>query len=85
MLTKNGIRTLVDVVIVDPTQMDLFPWFYTIIGFDAFDVAQAKERSYYDRHPIDKFLLLVIKIFIYINMLTCFYMIVPMPFEAWNN
>jgi hypothetical protein len=52
VLTKDDIHTLVDVVIIDPTQMDLFPRFYTTIGFDAFDAAQAKERSYYDRHTL---------------------------------
>jgi hypothetical protein len=63
VLTKDGIRTLANVVIADLTQADLLPWFYTTQGFIAFDVAQAKERGYHNRHPIDQFFLLVIEVF----------------------
>jgi hypothetical protein len=48
VLTKNGIRILVDVVIVDPTRVDLLPRSCAIEGFVAFDVTQAKERSYHN-------------------------------------
>jgi hypothetical protein len=46
--TKNGIRTLVDIVIADPMQLDLLPQSCTIQGFATFDVIQAKERSYHN-------------------------------------
>jgi hypothetical protein len=40
--TKNGIHTLSDVVIVAPTQVNLFCQSYTSQGFLAFKIAQAK-------------------------------------------
>jgi hypothetical protein len=44
VLTKDGIRTLIDVVIVDPTPIDLFPQSCTTQGFAASNVSQAKEE-----------------------------------------
>jgi hypothetical protein len=38
VLTKNGIHTLVDITIVDPTQANLLPRSYAIIGFSTFNV-----------------------------------------------
>jgi hypothetical protein len=52
VLTKEGIHTLVDVVIVDPTQIDLLPQSYTIQRFVASNVIQAKERNYRSQHPL---------------------------------
>jgi hypothetical protein len=46
VLTKDGIYTLVDFVIADPR--NLFPQFCAIQRFVAFDVVQAKERSYHN-------------------------------------
>jgi hypothetical protein len=46
MFTNDGIHTLVDVVITEPTQANLFPWSCTTQGFGTSDVAQAKEMSY---------------------------------------
>jgi hypothetical protein len=46
MLTKDDICTLTDIVIADRTQADLLPQSYTTQGFVAFDVTQAKEKSY---------------------------------------
>jgi hypothetical protein len=46
MFTKNGFRTLVNIVIVDPTRADLLPRSYATQGFIAFDVTQAKEWCY---------------------------------------
>jgi hypothetical protein len=57
VFTKDGIRTLADVVIVDPTQAYLLPRSCTTQGFPTFDVAQAKERNYHNWHPNDQFLL----------------------------
>jgi len=45
VLTKDGIRTLTNVVIVDPMQADLFPQSCVIQGFVSSDTTQAKERS----------------------------------------
>jgi hypothetical protein len=42
VLTKNGIHTLVDDVIADPTRTNLFPWFCTTQGFSIFEVTQVK-------------------------------------------
>jgi hypothetical protein len=56
VLTKEGIHTLTDVVIVDPTQVDLLPWSCTIQRFTASDKIQAKENSYHNQHPINQFL-----------------------------
>jgi hypothetical protein len=48
VFTKNDIRTLVDIVIANPMQVDLLPQSCTIQGFATFDVAQAKEKNYHD-------------------------------------
>jgi len=48
VLIIDGIRTLANVVIVDPTCVDPFPQSCTIQGFATFDVAQAKEMNYCD-------------------------------------
>ncbi len=45
VFTKNGIHTLVDVVIADSTQANLFPWSYATQRFVAFNVAQAKKKE----------------------------------------
>jgi hypothetical protein len=59
VLTKDGICTLVDVVIA----RDLFPRSCATQGFVASNVAQAKERNYHNRHPSDQFLSLAIEVF----------------------
>jgi hypothetical protein len=46
MFTKDGIRTLVIIIIADPTQVDLLSWSYITQGFVASNVVQAKERSF---------------------------------------
>jgi hypothetical protein len=63
MLTKNGIRTLADIVIADPMWANLLPWSYATQGFAASNVVQAKERSYHNRHPTNQFLPLAIELF----------------------
>jgi hypothetical protein len=54
VFTKDGFHTLIDIDIVigGPMHMDLFIWSCTIQGFPTSDVAQAKEKSYYDQHPL---------------------------------
>jgi hypothetical protein len=63
VFTKDGICTLTNIVIIDPTCPDLLLWSYTTQGFVAFDAIQAKKRSYCNLHPIDQFLPLVIEVF----------------------
>jgi hypothetical protein len=46
MLTKDGSRTLINVIIVDPTRAYLFPRSCATQKFVASDVTQAKGRSY---------------------------------------
>ncbi len=48
VLTKNGIRTLTDIVIADPTRANLLPRSCTTQGFATLDVVQAKERKYHN-------------------------------------
>jgi len=43
--------------------VNLFPWSCAIQGFVTSNVAQAKERSYRNQHPINQFLPLTIEIF----------------------
>jgi hypothetical protein len=67
MFTKDGIRTLVNVVIVNPTRANWFPQSCTTQGFVTLDAAQAKERSYHNQHPIYEFLPLAIEVFGYLH------------------
>ncbi len=48
MFTKDDIHTLDDIVIVDPTRAYLFPRSCAIQGFATLDVAQVKEKKYYN-------------------------------------
>jgi hypothetical protein len=61
--TKDGIHTLVDVVIIDPTRMDLFFRSCATQGFATFDATQAKKRGYHNQHPTNPFLPLAIEVF----------------------
>jgi len=82
----NNIYILANVVIVDPTWTDLFPWFCAIQGFIISNVVQAKEKSYSNWHPTDQILPLVIEIFDYLHKhADVFYRIMPMPFGAWRG
>jgi len=60
---KDDIHTLVDIVIANPTWMDLFPRFCATQGFITFNITQGKKRNYCNWHPIDQFLPLTIEIF----------------------
>jgi hypothetical protein len=55
--------TLANIVIVDPTQVDLLHWFCAIQGFATSDAIQAKERSYCNQHLTDQFFPLTIEVF----------------------
>ncbi len=63
VFTKDGIHTLVGVVIANPMHADLFPWSCTIQRFDASDAIQTKESNYCDQYPTNQFLLLTNEVF----------------------
>jgi hypothetical protein len=63
MLTKNGVCILVNIIIVNPTCVNLLPQFFTTQKFVTSNAAQAKEMSYHDQHPTDQIFPLVIEIF----------------------
>jgi hypothetical protein len=63
VLTKNDIRILANIVIANPTWVDLLPQSCAIQRFVASNAVQAKERSYRDWHPIDQFFPLAIEVF----------------------
>ncbi len=67
VLTKDGIWTLANVVIVDPTWAYLLRWSCTTQGFVTFKAIQIKERSYHDQYPVDQFLFLTIEVFLCLN------------------
>jgi hypothetical protein len=55
VLTKDGIRTLVDIVITNAMFVDLPFQSCTIQKFATSNTTQAKERSYCDQHPANQF------------------------------
>jgi len=63
VFTKNGICILINVVIANPTQADLFWWSCATWRFIAFKIVQAKKRSYDDWHPTNHFLPLILEAF----------------------
>jgi hypothetical protein len=63
VLTKDDIHTLANIVIFDPTRVDLFLRSCAIQGFSAFDVVQTKELNYHNWYPTNQFLFLAIEIF----------------------
>jgi len=63
VFTKDGIRTLPNLVIVNPTWMNLFCQSCITWGFVASKVAQAKKKRYCNRDPIDHFFFLAIEVF----------------------
>jgi hypothetical protein len=63
VITKDGIRTLANIVIANPTWMDLLTWSYTTRGFTTSKGSQTKERNYCNWHPTNHFLPLAIEVF----------------------
>jgi hypothetical protein len=63
VFAKKDICILADVIIVNPMQADLLPQSCATQIFVASNVAQAKERSYCDRHPTNQFFSLTIEVF----------------------
>jgi hypothetical protein len=62
VLTKDDIRNLANVIIIDPMGTNLLQS-YTTQGFATSNVAQAKEKNYRNQHPIDQFLPSAIEVF----------------------
>jgi hypothetical protein len=56
VLTKDGIRILANIVIADPTWMDLLCWFGATQESVVSEGVQTKERNYCNWHPTDHFL-----------------------------
>jgi hypothetical protein len=46
VFTKDGIHTLTNIVIVNPTQANLFPQFHAIQKFATSDATQAQKKGY---------------------------------------
>ncbi len=63
VLTKDGIHTLANIIIVNSMQANLFSRSCTTQGFATSDITQAKERSYHNRQPTYQFLPLAIEVF----------------------
>jgi len=63
VLTKDGICTLINVVITNAIGVDLLHQSCATRRFVPFEIVQAKERSYHDRHPIYHFLPFTIEVF----------------------
>ncbi len=86
MFTKDDIHTLADVVIVDPTQVNLFPQFCTTQGFATSSAAQTKEKSYQNWHPTNQLFPLTIDVFGYLHKhVDVFLHDHAMPFGAWKG
>ncbi len=62
VVTKDGIHTLTNVVIINPTHVNLFFQSCTIQGFTTSNATQVREKSYHDQHTTNQFLLLTIEI-----------------------
>jgi hypothetical protein len=63
VLTTNGTRTLVDVVIVNLTHVDLISQVAYSWGMATMIITQTKVVSYHDHHLEEDFIPLIIKIF----------------------
>jgi len=62
MLSINNVHMMVDVVIVDPTQIDLVSWITLSCGVVMTIATQVKDGIYYhDRFPMDMSLLLIVE------------------------
>jgi hypothetical protein len=63
VLSIDGVRTLANVVIIDPIRVDLASRIVLSHGIVVTVVAQAKDGFYRDRFPTNMFLLLAIEVF----------------------
>jgi hypothetical protein len=63
VLSIDGIRTLANVVIADPTQAYLVSRVVVSCGVTVLVMVQVKKRLHYDHYPTNMFFLLTIKVF----------------------
>jgi hypothetical protein len=63
VITKDDIRTLADVIIVDPTRVNLLHRSCVTQGFVASHTTQAKEKNYHNWHLTNQYLPLAIETF----------------------
>jgi hypothetical protein len=63
VLTRYEICTLINIVIANPTNVNLFPWSCTTQRFVVFDAVLAIERNYCDWDSTNQFFFLAIQIF----------------------
>jgi hypothetical protein len=63
VLNKDGIHTLIDVVIANLIRADLFPQSCVTQRFVVFYVVQTKKQNYHDQHPANQFFPLTMEIF----------------------
>ncbi len=63
MFAKDGIHTIANIVITDPTHVYLFIRSCTTQGFVASNAILAQKTNYHNQHPIDQFFLLSIEVF----------------------
>ncbi len=63
MLTKDGICTLVNIVIANAMFVDLPRQSCTTQRFATSNAIQTKERNYRDQHPTNQFFPIAIKVF----------------------
>jgi len=62
IFTKDGVHTLVNLITIKPTQVDILVRSYLTQGFIASKAIHTKERSYRDQHPT-----LVVEVFGYLH------------------
>jgi len=62
IFTKDGVRTLVNLITIKPTQVNILVRSYSTEGFIASKAIHTKERSYHDQHPT-----LAIEVFGYLH------------------
>ncbi len=70
MLFIDRVHILIDVIIVDPTWIDLVPRTTISEGVVGTIVTQTEDKLYHDRHPKDMFLPFVVEIFDYLHQQT---------------
>jgi hypothetical protein len=80
VFTKYGIYTIVDIIIANPTRVDLLLQSCATWKFVVFETTQAKEKNYFDQHPTNQFLPLTIEVFGCLNKHVDIYLhVMPMP------
>jgi hypothetical protein len=63
VFTKDGVPTLTNIVIANPTQVDLLLWSCAFQRFAIFNATQTNFFFYRDQYPTNQFFLLIIEVF----------------------